>query len=684
MNIDNNKDIESITYNHLNLPQDIIIKNNKGSIKYVYDAAGVKLEKIVKETGKPDKHTLYLFGIYEDDVLQFLPMEEGRIRPVRDANNSIASFTYDYFVKDHLGNVRMVLTEENKLDAYPAATLEGDLATSTDAVFIEKNYYDIKSACIVSKSEATGWTANVPNNNGNPPYNNNPNSNTTAFSEKIYKLNAENNKTGLGITLQVMAGDKISIYGRSYWFNNSGSYNQKFPLPVTAILDAFVGNPAIAGKGLTTSSISTPGLLGDLQTFSTRADSVSAPWAYINWIFFDEQFKYVGGGFDRVKNGGGEKSHALIDLPSLTAPKNGYVFVYCSNESSHNVYFDNLQVFHNRGPILEETHYYPFGLTMAGISFKAPGGVDNKYEYNGKEKQEKEFSDGSGLDWYDYGARMYDAQIGRWHVVDPLADKLRRHSPYTFALNNPIRFVDPDGMDPYDINGDDPRVRLVFAGGAVSKSDNVTFSYAARNVIKQYSSDGATVLQYTAKSSDYISNTINSNKDNSIQSLDIFSHGSGAALYLYDGEKDKNVSMYTNGVIKTVAGSDLQDGAGSLSDIDFNKFSENAVVELHGCRAGDANVFNSFAGAMSEKLFDAGKENAVVIGHLEKANPSIDGEGKTKASKQDYRHGRRAVYWHGEMILQTDKKRKISQADIDRAIKDRKKINDFTPGGTAL
>lgn len=97
-----------------------------------------------------------------------------------------------------------------------------------------------------------------------------------------------------------------------------------------------------------------------------------------------------------------------------------------------------------------EDDYYPFGLSVHRGPIVSP---ENKYLYNKKELQEE-------LKQYDYGARFYDPVIARWTSVDPLAEKSRRFSPYVYGKNNPLRFIDPDGMFDVDINGPDKQKAL--------------------------------------------------------------------------------------------------------------------------------------------------------------------------------------------------------------------------------
>ena len=102
------------------------------------------------------------------------------------------------------------------------------------------------------------------------------------------------------------------------------------------------------------------------------------------------------------------------------------------------------------GKSLQQNSYYPFGMLMAGLP-EPEENHDNKYLYNGKELQ-----DDFGLDWYDYGKRFYDAQLGRWHVVDPVAEDHLDNTPYNYAFNNPLLYIDPLGMDTVNVNSDTP------------------------------------------------------------------------------------------------------------------------------------------------------------------------------------------------------------------------------------
>jgi RHS repeat-associated protein len=91
---------------------------------------------------------------------------------------------------------------------------------------------------------------------------------------------------------------------------------------------------------------------------------------------------------------------------------------------------------------MQETHYYPFGMALGGQSYQNPlQNTLNRFLYNGKELQGE-----LGLQWYEYGFRMYDPVLGRFPSVDPAAERYSSISPYAYCANNPIIYIDPTGM----------------------------------------------------------------------------------------------------------------------------------------------------------------------------------------------------------------------------------------------
>jgi RHS repeat-associated protein len=138
-----------------------------------------------------------------------------------------------------------------------------------------------------------------------------------------------------------------------------------------------------------------------------------------------------------------------------------------------------------RSRLFGNNSYYPFGGIMEGLNYTAGLAPENKYLYNGKE-----FQDDFGIDWHDYGARFYDAQLGRWHVTDPMAEVAYDWSPYRYGYNNPIKFSDPTGMLESTHTDEDGKVIAVYDDG-----DNGVYKHegngdkAAKTVEKNYSED---------------------------------------------------------------------------------------------------------------------------------------------------------------------------------------------------
>jgi RHS repeat-associated protein len=187
-------------------------------------------------------------------------------------------------------------------------------------------------------------------------------------------------------------------------------------------------------------------------------------------VHYRGSFVYRGSSLDYLIHDEG-----LIDIDGSTTTYQYYLKAHLGNTRA--VFTDK----NGTAQLEQEQHYYPVGMVMDGLKYN--NSTPNKYLYNGKELQDDQLGSNK-LDWLDYGATMYDAQIGRWHCIDPLAESYYSQSSYHFSGNNPIRFIDDNGMnygDYFDAEGaylgndgiDDDKVYLVKKNSAVS-SDTKT------------------------------------------------------------------------------------------------------------------------------------------------------------------------------------------------------------------
>lgn len=559
MTADANKDITAISYNRLNLPEQITFTGGR-SINFLYDAAGIKLQKTVNDNGDI-KTTDYIGGfIYQGNKLQHYAHEEGRVR-----QNDQGNLVYDYYIKDHLGNTRVTFTTEaNTVNVYKATMeSENDTDGNNIAAFEEQYFYNLdesRSSAVSAANQSTTGDDGC----------------TTCNETAI--TNGQTQPIGPAIILDVMPGDEVDLEVWAY--NQAGISSSTSRISSTALVSGLVNAfvPNGAGTELINQTTAEFNAVSGYLTGGGGTGSTT-PFAFLNYIVFDSDFDRVSQGHQRVSSTIGAKH--LLTLNNINITQKGYIYIWVSNESNHatqNTFFDDLRVIHTKGQILQEDHYYPFGLNINALSSTAPLSKPNNFKYNGKELQ-SEFS----LGWYDYHARNYDPQIGRWFNVDPAADLMRRHSPYNYAFDNPVIFIDPDGMMP----STDPILRL-----------GVSFLRGAYNRSRQIANNAGS----------YIRNTIDTGGQNIVQDA----KETGAALKDAVSNPGRTARALVDAAVDHVEG-----------NIDALKQGPEAFAEHLGEQAPDLAL--EVAGGKGLGVAVAGTKTALAAAKLLNKIPDGDG-----------------------------------------------------------
>lgn len=416
--VDYNKGITNIRYNHLSLPVEITI--NGKVIEYVYDGNGVKLRKMQRASsgGTELLRVDYAGQVqYINSQLSFISNNEGRV--VKKGTG----YEYEYSLKDHLGNSRMMISYTNETVAYKA-TLE-----------TERN--SIETSDFKNITRATG-------------YNN---------TKKSYEVTAPQYSAGLNGAigpakiLTIKEGDKVSLQAFARYNGTVTSTKLTAAALATAVTSAFQLFPT--GETAAAYSAVNNGVLG-----TTITGNAGAPKAYLFYFIFSSDYTYRQFGVFPVPQAaalGFEKLSldVAVDFPESVTSQQGFMYAYVANETTGTtVYFDDIEIVHQKiTPALQvdqATDYYPFGLSIAGLSYQKPKLNSNDPAKNKILFQGQEMQDDFGLNWYQFKYRMHDPATGRFTTIDPLAAQYAYNSPYAFAENALIRYRELEGLEKID------------------------------------------------------------------------------------------------------------------------------------------------------------------------------------------------------------------------------------------
>ncbi|UOE51297.1 DUF6443 domain-containing protein [Mucilaginibacter sp. SMC90] len=445
---DDNKYITSITYNFLNKPEKVTVGGTTpGIITYTYDALGNRLHKKVYNSQTAQTENWDYIGnfVYKDNTLQYVLNDEGRARPIAadsvpgSSTGTPTKFVYDYFVKDHLGNVRSTVTANPMSYAYLA---RHEISTAN----VEQLIFD-----------------NIPNVRDLKPGSIDPNDGMAA------RLNASDPSTRVGtaILLKTFPGDKFKISADAFYdgeYENQGNVNGDEI--VQSLFSALTGGATYAGVPMSelpdniktiNTLFSNPNLAETIQQLSEVNDNPEAPKAHLNYLWFDERFQLdpnLSGTIQVPVNNNGtggwvtlsphNNSNNVVLCTTCNGNVNpGYILVYIDNQSiGKDVWFDNVAITEYTSEVTEEDHYYPYGLCMNLIpSSNVPNGVQQPKKYQGIDL-EKHF----GLELCETPNRGLDPQLGRFNSIDPKAEETIFLSPYSSMDDNPASGVDPLGL----------------------------------------------------------------------------------------------------------------------------------------------------------------------------------------------------------------------------------------------